>query len=54
MIADYYNEQIDTISEHLVIHYTVTESFMSWDHEVLGADSPFSGPLEVLRFVRIN
>ena len=51
---DYYNEQIDAHRDHLVIHYTVTEAFMSWDYEVFGADSPFDGPLEVLRFVRIN
>ena len=51
---DYYNEQIDAYRDHVVIHYTVTDAFMSWDYEVFGADSPFAGPLEVLRFVRIN
>ena len=51
---DYYNEQIDAYRDHVVIHYTVTEAFMSWDHEVFGADSPFAEPIEVLRFVRIN
>ena len=51
---DYYNEQIDDYRDHVVIHYTVTDAFMSWDYEVFGADSPFDGPIEVLRFVRIN
>ena len=52
--VDYYNEQIDAYRDHVTIHYTVTDETMSWDHEVFGADSPFAGPIEVLRFVRIN
>ena len=51
---DHYNEQIDDYRDHVVIHYTVTDAFLSWDHEVFGADSPFDETIEVLRFVRIN
>ena len=51
---DYYNEQIDAYRDHVVIHYTVTESSMSWDYEVFSADSPVAERLEVLRFARIN
>ena len=50
---DYYNEQI-AVYENIIIHYTVTDEFMTWDYEVFGPN-PFAedAPLSQ-RFVRIN
>ena len=37
---DYYNEQIAAY-ENIIIHYTVTDEFMTWDYEVFGPN-PFA------------
>ena len=49
---DYYNEQI-AVYENIIIHYTVTDEFMTWDYEVLGTN-PFAESVQGMRFVRIN